>query len=277
MTAERVLELLAVLRSGGVAATLDGGWGIDALLGRETRPHEDLDLVVALGDVPRIRELLGPFGFTLHEDHLPVRFVLRRTGEQLDFHTVSFDAEGGGVQPQLGGGSFRYPPEGFVLGRVRGESVPCVSAAVQVLCHLGYEPTAKDAHDVLGLCHAFDLPIPEAYARFVSTGAPPGSSKVTLLAGASVYGLLVFLGTAGLGFAVLPSVGRAAGLDAEAQAAFSFLTLKAVPFLAGLAAAAALSYPWLRGLTVPRRAAVYAATTAFAWLAGAAIAAAILG
>jgi hypothetical protein len=49
--------------------------------------------VVALGDVPRIRELLGPFGFTMHEDHPSVRFVLRRAGEQLDFRTVSFDAE----------------------------------------------------------------------------------------------------------------------------------------------------------------------------------------
>ena len=171
MTAERVLEILGVLRSGGVRATLDGGWGVDALLGRETRPHEDLDLVVALTDVPRIQEALRPLGFALHEDHLPVRFVLRRTGEQLDFHTVTFDPEGGGVQPQPGGGSFRYPPEGFVQGRVRGAPVPCIAASVQVLCHLGYEPTPKDTHDVVQLCRAFGLPIPEAYAHLPSTGA----------------------------------------------------------------------------------------------------------
>lgn len=171
MTADRVLELLALLRSGGVEATLDGGWGVDALLGRETRPHEDLDLVVALGDVPRIHEALRPLGFVLHEDQLPIRFVLRGNGEQLDFHTVSFDPEGGGVQPQPGGGTFRYPPEGFVSGRVQGAPVPCISAAVQVLCHLGYEPTRKDARDVLQLCHAFGLSVPEAYARFLGTGA----------------------------------------------------------------------------------------------------------
>jgi lincosamide nucleotidyltransferase A/C/D/E len=171
VTADRVLELLAVLESGGVRATLDGGWGVDALLGRETRAHEDLDLVVALSDVPRIHEALRPLGFTPHEDHLPVRFVLRCNGEQLDFHTVTFDAEGGGVQPQPTGGSFRYPPEGFVTGRVRGVSVPCVSAAVQVLCHLGYEPTDKDAHDVLQLCRSFGLRVPKAYARFLGTGA----------------------------------------------------------------------------------------------------------
>ena len=171
VTAQRVLELLAVLRWAVVHATLDGGWGVDALLGCKTRPHEDLDLVVALADVPRIQEALAPLGFALHEDHLPVRFVLRRNGEQIDFHTVTFDAEGGGVQPQPNGGTFRYPPEGFVTGRVLGESVPCISATVQVLCHLGYEPTTKDAHDVLRLCQAFGLPIPEAYERFMSAGA----------------------------------------------------------------------------------------------------------
>jgi lincosamide nucleotidyltransferase A/C/D/E len=169
MTAERVLELLAVLRSAGVHATLDGGWGVDALLGRETRAHEDLDLVVALVDAPRIQQALAPLGFALHEDHLPVRFVLQRNGEPIDFHTVTFDAEGGGIQPQPSGKNFRYPPEGFVTGRVRGQVVPCISAAVQVLCHLGYEPTPKDAHDVLQLCRAFGLTIPEAYEQFAST------------------------------------------------------------------------------------------------------------
>jgi lincosamide nucleotidyltransferase A/C/D/E len=169
VTAQRVLELLAALRSTGVQATLDGGWGVDALLERETRVHEDLDLVVALSDVPRIVEALRPLGFTRHEDHLPVRFVLRSEEEQLDFHTVTFDPEGGGVQPQPGGGSFRYPPEGFVTGRVGGAPVPCISAAVQVLCHLGYEPTPKDVHDVLRLCRAFGLPVPEPYRREMGT------------------------------------------------------------------------------------------------------------
>ncbi len=172
MTAERVLELLATLRARGVSATLDGGWGVDALLGRETRPHEDLDLVVALCDAQRIQDALGPLGFALHEDQRPVRFVLRRAGEQLDFHTVTFDAAGGGVQPQPGGGSFRYPPEGFVRGQVRGEWVPCISPSVQVRCHLGYEPTAKDAEDVLRLCRAFGLPIPEPYERFRELALP---------------------------------------------------------------------------------------------------------
>ena len=87
MTAERVLELFAVLRSIGVQATLDGGWGVDALLGRETRAHEDLDLVVALADAPRIERALAPLGFALREDHRPVGDQRDRHGRQRRFRT----------------------------------------------------------------------------------------------------------------------------------------------------------------------------------------------
>jgi hypothetical protein len=106
------------------------------------------------------------------------------------------------------------------------------------------------------------------------------SSRATLLAGAVVYGLLVFLGTAGLGFVVLPSVGYHTGLfsiETEAEAAFSLVTLKAVPFLVGLSAGAAFSYRWLMRLSMGRRFAVYAATTVLAWVAGAAVAAFLQG
>jgi lincosamide nucleotidyltransferase A/C/D/E len=158
MTAERVLEIVDTLQSHGVAASIDGGWGVDALVGRETRAHEDLDLVVALCDVDAIQSALRALRFSIAEDFLPVRFVMRDTnGSQLDFHTVTFDPEGGGVQPQPGGGSFRYPPECFVRGQIAGRQIPCISAEVQLLCHLGYEPTAKDTHDVLLLCQHFNL------------------------------------------------------------------------------------------------------------------------
>ena len=168
MTGERALEILAALRSRGIAVSVDGGWGVDALVRRQTRPHDDLDVVVALQDVNAIKLLLDPLGYSIAEDHLPVRFVMRDgSGSQLDFHTVTFDAHGGGVQPQPGGGSFRYPPEGFVHGNIAGEQVDCISAQVQVLCHLGYEPTSKDAHDVLLLCRHFELAVPSAYKDFI--------------------------------------------------------------------------------------------------------------
>jgi hypothetical protein len=98
--------------------------------------------------------------------------------------------------------------------------------------------------------------------------------------GSIVYGFLVFLGTACLGFVVLPSVAHATGLfplDTEAQAAFSMVTLKAVPLLASLSAAAALSYEWLRRRSLALRLAIYCATILLAWTTAAAIAVFVLG
>ena len=172
ISAQRALALLAALDAAGVPAIVDGGWGVDALLRTQTREHDDLDLVVALGAVGRIRAALARLDFSLHEDHLPVRVVLRSgSGEQLDFHTVEFDAEGGGVQPQPSGKTFRYPPEGFVAGAIDGVPVTCISADVQLVCHLGYTPTAKDARDVLLLCERFGLRVPRSYESFISSSA----------------------------------------------------------------------------------------------------------
>jgi hypothetical protein len=49
LDASDVLEILDRLDRAGLTVWLDGGWGIDALLGRHNRPHEDLDLVILRG------------------------------------------------------------------------------------------------------------------------------------------------------------------------------------------------------------------------------------
>ncbi len=68
MTAEDVIDLLAALDAGGLAYWVDGGWGLDALLGRQTRTHRDLDLGVRLDDVPRIETLLPQFRHESEEE-----------------------------------------------------------------------------------------------------------------------------------------------------------------------------------------------------------------
>jgi len=98
-------------------------------IGEQTRPHNDLDLVIPLDRVNDILVALAPLGYALADDQLPTRFVLREaSGSQLDFHPVTFDREGGGTQALPGGESFRYPPESFSRGRIGGMEVPCISA-----------------------------------------------------------------------------------------------------------------------------------------------------
>jgi lincosamide nucleotidyltransferase A/C/D/E len=45
MTGDDVLAVLAVLREAGAEVWVGGGWGIDALVGEQTRDHRDLDLM----------------------------------------------------------------------------------------------------------------------------------------------------------------------------------------------------------------------------------------
>ena len=52
--ADDVLTLLSTLDQLGVHYWLDGGWGVDCVLGEETREHSDLDLVVHRQDVDRV-------------------------------------------------------------------------------------------------------------------------------------------------------------------------------------------------------------------------------
>src|SRR4051794_21469752 len=43
---DAVVHWLGVLEAAGVRCWLAGGWGVDALVGRQTRVHRDLDLVL---------------------------------------------------------------------------------------------------------------------------------------------------------------------------------------------------------------------------------------
>lgn len=165
MSGPEVLGILDALAGAGVAAWADGGWGVDALLGGQTREHEDLDLVVALADGGKVEGALSALAFSLTEDERPTRFVLAHAdGRRIDFHTVVFDAEGGGVQPLQAGRSYRYPPQGFAgEGTISGRAVRCLTPEVQLECHLGYEPDETDRHDMRLLAERFALRLPPEY------------------------------------------------------------------------------------------------------------------
>ncbi len=47
-----VAEILERLAVRGIEVWVDGGWGVDALLGEQTRSHDDLDLVIVRHDCP---------------------------------------------------------------------------------------------------------------------------------------------------------------------------------------------------------------------------------
>jgi lincosamide nucleotidyltransferase A/C/D/E len=166
LSAAEVLRVLEVLQAADLRVWLDGGWGVDALLGEETRPHDDVDLVVELGAMAEVLASLGTLGYAVHEDLSPVRVVLRRAdGRQADLHPVTFDDDGTGWQigAAADGTDCPYPAGGFSSGRILDRPVPCLSPALQVEHHRGYPPRGHDRADMAHLAREFSLTLPEPY------------------------------------------------------------------------------------------------------------------
>ena len=170
MDAHSLVRVLDRLEQDGIDVWLDGGWGVDALLARETREHDDLDLVAELRHSDRIIALLEDLGFELVDGAPPVSFVLvDRRGRQVDVHPVRFDAEGGGVYELRQGGRWVYPAEGFAgTGSVAGRPVRCLTPEVQVLVHAGYELADKDFRELYLLRERFGVELPEHLAEPVA-------------------------------------------------------------------------------------------------------------
>ncbi len=162
MQASDVVDLLDALDELGVRYWLDGGWGVDCLLGEQTRPHGDLDLVVPRDDVDRVRALLASAGYVVLRDWLPTSAALRDArGREVDLHPVDPTDDGGGDQVLLDGASrWHYAPP--VEGCIDGRAVRCSPAEDQIRMHQGYDPRAVDLADVHRLAERFGLPVPDA-------------------------------------------------------------------------------------------------------------------
>jgi hypothetical protein len=155
MSAADVVTIVARLRRAGLAVWLDGGWGVDALVRRQTRPHDDLDLVVRLEDVPAVERELAALGYDRAGGGPPMSFEsVDAEGRQVDVHPVARD----GAYVNRDGTIWHYPLRGFAgKGAVAGQGVDCLTAEVQVICHAGYELDESDLHDLRLLRPAQDV------------------------------------------------------------------------------------------------------------------------
>jgi lincosamide nucleotidyltransferase A/C/D/E len=165
MNPRQVIHVLDRLQASGVTVWLDGGWGVDALLGEQTRPHEDLDLAIARGDCPPAHKALAALGFRHApevEPGLPTRLVLRASdGRQVEFHPLVIDTDGNGWQELPNGGWGLYPADGLRgRGEIAGRPVRCITPELQLRHHLGYPLKHRDRHDLRLLARRFPLPLP---------------------------------------------------------------------------------------------------------------------
>lgn len=114
MSASALVELLVLIEATGIEVWLDGGWGVDALIGKQSRPHKDVDILVRVADVARLEAILASRGVATRRGSPPDSFVLRDDlGLEVDVHAVVFDSHGNGLYRMETGEIWVYPAEGF--------------------------------------------------------------------------------------------------------------------------------------------------------------------
>ena len=164
MTADDIIEVLGRLESAGVWYCVEGGWGIDALLGEQTRQHGDLDAAVRMDDVARVCEALDEF--ERDDGEWPASFVLRdKRRRRFDAHPLTFDGGGNGWQANLHGSPHRWPHEHIdARGVVGGREIRCISAELQLRWHEYEGFDDVDWADIRTLCERLELAMPSALA-----------------------------------------------------------------------------------------------------------------
>ena len=93
--------------------------GVDALLGYQSRPHADLDIVIPESAVTTAREALTAAGFTVLRNWLPTALAMRHEdGREVDLPSATPTEDGGGDQRLI-------PPEppSFTKHRRRASSM----------------------------------------------------------------------------------------------------------------------------------------------------------
>lgn len=149
MALSEVLRVLRALSGAGCRFWLEGGWGVDALVGRQTRPYRDVDVDIDASCEATALSVLAELGYTVQTDWRPnrVEFVAPGRG-WVDVHPLVIDEVGYAWQAALGGGFHDFPASYFVTGSLGGVVVPCVSLAAQRHFHTGYELREVDTHDL---------------------------------------------------------------------------------------------------------------------------------
>lgn len=155
MTAADAVDIITLLEQNGIEVHVDGGWGVDALLGEQTRKHGDLDIALQHKFVTQARGLLEARGYkdVPRFDTSEWNFVLGDDeGRLVDIHSYTFDEYGNNIY------GVAYEPRHLTgTGIINGRTVNCIPPDVMVEFHTGYELDEDDQHDVKALRERFGI------------------------------------------------------------------------------------------------------------------------
>jgi lincosamide nucleotidyltransferase A/C/D/E len=168
MSAESARELVQHLEQAGAPVWIDGGWAVDALLGRQTRDHGDLDIAIEPRHVGAARAVLTSLGFrdVDRDDTRRWNFVMGHPdGREVDFHVIEINERGDGVYGPPDNNDL-YPANTLAgTGEIDGHPVRCLSAdgLIEFRVDYPYPPRERDFLDVWAVCAHFGIPIPDKY------------------------------------------------------------------------------------------------------------------
>ena len=94
-TKEDLMSVLNLLENAGITYWIDGGWGVDILAGKQTRPHRDIDINFDAQYTDKLLNLLLEYGYEVDTDWKPVRVELysEKYG-YLDIHPFVLNEDG---------------------------------------------------------------------------------------------------------------------------------------------------------------------------------------
>ena len=165
MKSEDIVKLYQALDQIGVAIWIDGGWAVDAVVGRQTRSHNDLDVAVEAKVLPKMQQFLAERGYRQSgsRDASRWNFVLEDgEGRRIDVHAVVLDEHRGVWADPVDGVAY---PAGSLTGEglIGGATVRCVSAEFLLQFKTSYPPRAIDRQDVAALCGLLSRPVPDTH------------------------------------------------------------------------------------------------------------------
>lgn len=163
MTTEDVLWFDDLMQANGIEYHIDGGWAVDALLGEQTREHEDLDIAMPETYTTLLCKLLEKEGFSeqVRADTWECNYRLTDGVQLFDIHTYTLNPDGSNRS------GVAYEASHFGgKGKIDGREVPCINPQTLVEFHTGYSVDENDWHDVKLLCARYTIPIPKDYVKF---------------------------------------------------------------------------------------------------------------
>lgn len=147
-----LMEVLNLLDSLNMRYWIEGGWGIDILLGKQNREHRDIDVDFDGEFTKALLDKLKEKGYEIVTDLSPTRIELYNSNlGYIDIHPLVIDENGNAKQADLEGGFYCFKAEWFTNALFENRLIPCISAEAQKLFHSGYELREIDKIDIENL------------------------------------------------------------------------------------------------------------------------------